>query len=514
MPSTLTTLLLVDDRRENLFVLQKILAEYLPNCETSVATSAEEGLALIAMRSFDGALIDMQMPGMDGIEMCRRLKRHPESAVIPVILITAHHSTPELRAQGLEAGADDFIERPIDNAELIARIRTILRMKHAEDRLRAGKAELERQVAQQTATLREYRKAVESSHDLIAIVDRQFRYSMVNAAWLRQQGLHRDAVIGRSIREIFGEETFEKLKPLLERCLRGETLLFEQPFDHRTQGRRFFQLRLSPITADDGNIEGIVIIRRDVTLEREAERIKDEFIATAAHELNTPLTIIRGYAELLHDETTENPFAQNERRRFLGSIIEKTDCLQKLVDDMLDLSLDMSGQKPALNKTLWPIGSELAKQARHFQRLPGKCRFEIRCDNMDVEIFADQNKIGQVLENLIGNAVKYSPQGGLITLASFREKDSLRISVCDEGIGMTTKQRENAFEKFYRADVRENSVSGLGLGLAIARNIVEAHSGRIWLESGSPKGTCAHFVLPLTYLDERISGAMPTRIKT
>jgi PAS domain S-box-containing protein len=497
MPGTLTTILLVDDRRENLFVLQKILAEYLPNCETSTATSAEEGLALIAMRSFDGALIDMQMPGMDGIEMCRRLKRHPQSAVIPVILITAHHSTAELRARGLEAGADDFIERPIDNAELIARIRTILRMKHAEDRLRAGKAELERQVAQQTVTLREYRKAVESSHDLIAIVDRQFRYSMVNAAWLRQQGLNRDAVIGHSICEIFGDETFEKLKPRLERCLRGETLLFEQPFDLLTQGRRFIQLRLSPITADDGNIEGIVIIRRDVTLERESERLKDEFIATAAHELNTPLTVIRGYAELLHDEPTEKPFAQDERRRFLGSIIEKTECLQKLVDDMLGLSLDISGQKPALNKTLWPIGAELAKQIRHFQRLPGQCRFEIRCDDPDLEIFADQNKIGQVLENLLGNAIRYSPQGGLITLISIKESDSLRVSVCDEGIGMTSEQRERAFKKFYRADTRENAVSGLGLGLAIAHNIVEAHGGRIWLESEPAKGTCSHFTLPL-----------------
>ncbi len=497
MSDAKTTILLVDDRPENLFVLRQILAEYLPDCAVATATGAEEGLALVAGRSFDGALIDMQMPGMDGIEMCRRLKQHPESAVIPVILITAHHSTVELRVRGLEAGADDFIERPIDNIELVARIRTILRMKHAEDRLRAGKAELERQVAKQTATLREYRKAVESSHDLIAIVDRQFRYSLVNAAWLRHQGLTRAMVMGRAIAEILGAEPFAQIKPRLERCLKGETLLFEQTLNHPEQGPRLFQLRLSPIATDDGDIEGAVITRRDVTREREADRMKDAFISTAAHELNTPLAVIQGYAELLREEPRETPFSWEDRQEFLRCILDKAECLRRIVDDLLDLGRDGAGPVPTLDKTRWIVSDELSKQVRQFQRTSGNCRFEIRCDDADHEVLADRKKIGQVLENLIGNAIKYSPQGGRITLKSARETHHLRISVCDEGIGMTAEQRDRAFEKFYRGDTRNTAVGGLGLGLAIARNIVEAHGGRIWLESEIDQGTCSHFILPL-----------------
>ncbi len=141
-------LLLVDDNPDNRFVLQQVICQYLPQCEVVAAGNTREGLAAAATLKVDGALIDMQMPGMNGIEMCRRLKTEEATARIPVILMTAHHSTPELRAQGLEAGADDFIVRPIDNLELIARIKTILRLKQAEDTLRATNLDLTKLVDQ------------------------------------------------------------------------------------------------------------------------------------------------------------------------------------------------------------------------------------------------------------------------------------------------------------------------------------------------------------------------------
>jgi signal transduction histidine kinase len=151
---------------------------------------------------------------------------------------------------------------------------------------------------------------------------------------------------------------------------------------------------------------------------------------------------------------------------------------------------------PILNKTLWPISDELVNQVRQFRRLPEKYRFEICCDHSDFEVLADRKKIGQVLENLISNALKYSPQGGLIMLKTVIDQGYLRVSVCDEGIGMTDEQRTRAFEKFYRADTRETAIGGFGLGLAIAQNIIEAHGGRIWLESEIDKGTCSYFTLP------------------
>jgi PAS domain S-box-containing protein len=441
----------------------------------------------------------MQMPGMDGIEMCRRLKQETKTAIIPVILITAHHASADLRARGLEAGADDFIDRPIDNIELVARIRTMLRIKDAEDRLRSGKAELERQVARQTATLREYRKAVESSHDLIAVIDRQYCYSLVNDAWVSVFGMAREQVIGRSVAEVLGEEEFEsKIRSPLESCLAGRPVQYERNISRSPGSPLLLQVQLTPISGDDGSIEGVVSTLRDVTREREAERMKDEFIAVAAHELNTPLAVIHGYAELLRDESEEAPYQRQQRQEFLSLILEKSECLQKIVDDLLDLSRVDSGRILVLHKSHWRVRDELGRQVRQFQRETAKHRFDVCCGDLCGEVLADRSKIGQVLENLIGNAIKYSPQGGPIRLQAEVDGALLRVTVADQGIGMTAEQVGRAFEKFYRADTLDTAVGGLGLGLAIAGSIIEAHGGRIWLESEVNQGTCVHFTLPLS----------------
>ncbi len=147
-------LLVVDDRMDNLIVLEQVIGEHLRNCEIATARSAEEGLAIIAAGRIDGALIDVQMPGIDGIEMCRRLKATPNTEGIPLMLITSHRADAATKARGLDAGADDFINRPIDNLELIARIRVMLRIKRAEDGLREINTHLEELVQVRTEKLR------------------------------------------------------------------------------------------------------------------------------------------------------------------------------------------------------------------------------------------------------------------------------------------------------------------------------------------------------------------------
>jgi CheY-like chemotaxis protein len=142
------TILAVDDNPHNLFVLVQLIREYLPGCRVVTARSAEEGLTLAFSTSVDCALIDLQMPGMDGIAMCGRLKTNPATASLPVILMTAHKISTELKVQGLEAGAEDFIARPIDNIELVGRVKVALRIKRAEDDLRDMNARLEDLVLQ------------------------------------------------------------------------------------------------------------------------------------------------------------------------------------------------------------------------------------------------------------------------------------------------------------------------------------------------------------------------------
>jgi len=147
-------LLLVDDNPVNLELLQELIATHLPQCRTSLAMNGPAALGLAQEQRFDGAFIDMQMPGMDGIDVCRRLKANELTASIPVVLITAHQSTAELRAEGLDAGAYDFISQPIRNIELVARIKVLLRLKDVEEQLLASNQGLRKQVHQKTAALR------------------------------------------------------------------------------------------------------------------------------------------------------------------------------------------------------------------------------------------------------------------------------------------------------------------------------------------------------------------------
>lgn len=266
------TLLLVDDNRDNLFILCQVIAEHLPQCTLLTASNGREGLVLAASRRLDGVLIDLQMPEMDGIGMCRQLKAQERTANVPVVLITSHVSSARLRAEGLDAGAEDFISRPIDNLELVARIRTILRMKDAEDRLLLANAELEQRVAEQTASLRNYQKAVEGTQDPIATLDRQYRYLVVNDAYLRYHDLQREQVLGRTWSEVLGEKYFtQQSQSVFEQLLRGEQVTLESSLQVPRLGLRHLLKNFAPMFAADGQVSGMVIVMRDITERKQAE---------------------------------------------------------------------------------------------------------------------------------------------------------------------------------------------------------------------------------------------------
>jgi PAS domain S-box-containing protein len=199
-------LLAVDDYPDNLLVLRKLIGKYLPDCELLTAVSAREGLELVAERPLDVILLDVQMPEMDGIEMCRRLKSDERTARIPVILMTAHMASPEQKAEGLNAGADDFITKPIENIELTAKINVMLRIKSAEDDLRETNLHLEDLVDERTRALRESEDRLSSfmnsASDSFYLLDSDLNFVEINERGLEIIGKDREEVIGKNITEI------------------------------------------------------------------------------------------------------------------------------------------------------------------------------------------------------------------------------------------------------------------------------------------------------------------------
>jgi len=230
----------------------------------------------------------------------------------------------------------------------------------------------------------------------------------------------------------------------------------------------------------------------------ESSRMKSEFISTTAHELRTPLTSIRGFAQLLvsHSDLTEQ-----ERKESLAYIHQKAEALSRILDDLLDIARVESGQALTLKKTIVTI-DELLQSSMAYLKARG-VDFQIRwtLKQGGTMVLADRERVDQIMENLLSNALKYSPEGTEISVSGRPRNHEYLIIVEDRGIGMTPEQIIRIFDKFFRADSSNTAVSGLGLGMSIVKDLVESHGGRIWVESRAGEGTRVHFTLPIVETD-------------
>ena len=228
---------------------------------------------------------------------------------------------------------------------------------------------------------------------------------------------------------------------------------------------------------------------------REANRLKSELLSTLAHEMRTPLTSIKGYSTaLLEEEVTLSPEAQKE---FLEIIDEGCDVLQDLIHDLLESSIiDASLLKLELQPVMLPrltkqVIDEIAHHSQHH-------RFLVDFPKHFPIVDADPNRIAQVLRNLLDNALKYSPQGGLIVVRGEVGEDEVIISVADQGLGLAPEHLNQLFDKYFRAQAGLSlNAAGSGLGLPISYTIVESHRGRIWAESQLGQGSTFYFTIPL-----------------
>ena len=265
-------------------------------------------------------------------------------------------------------------------------------------------------------------------------------------------------------------------------------------------GRVWF-VRGYPARNEAGEIEGVVKLCLDVTERRKAEealrqsdRMKSEFISTAAHELRTPLTAIQGFSQLL---LTDEALSPEEQREFLSYIHEKSVALTRITAELLDIAHAETGQGPVIVKTHCTAG-DLVRQAEiFFQAIPVEHRLVVDIASGNSRLEADREKMAEVFENLLSNAAKYSPPQNPVRLFGAVSGDDYQFAVADQGIGMTEEQMEKIFDKFYRADASNTAPAGLGLGMSLVKTIVEAHGGRIWVESRQKEGTTVRFTLPL-----------------
>jgi len=256
---------------------------------------------------------------------------------------------------------------------------------------------------------------------------------------------------------------------------------------------RSFAVTVVPIRA--GGSEGAVMVLHDISGLKRLERVRQDFVANVSHEFKTPLTAIQGFAETLLAGALED---QENRHRFLEIIRAHASRLARLTDDLLKLSLIEGGK---LDLQFQPVAvTELIDSCLETTRLKAQQKrliLEVVCPTGLPPARGDAHRLQEVLQNLLDNAVQYTPAGGRIVVQARAGEQELVITVADTGIGIPQADQERIFERFYRVDVaRSREAGGTGLGLAIAKHIVEAHGGRIWVESTVGQGSDFHFSIP------------------
>jgi signal transduction histidine kinase len=331
--------------------------------------------------------------------------------------------------------------------------------------------------------------------DGLVVTDHRLAVLHMNAAAEKLLALPLEKALGQPLDHL---GVLANLSGKLRSLLTGES--GSSSFDFELPGAdskspRVFQARFSRLESDQAE-PGVVLLVHDVTRERELDRLKNAFLGMAAHELNTPLAAILGFSELLASADSSAQFTLEQREEYLQLIHNKALDLSRLVDDLLDISRVEAGQPLILDYEAVRLDDLLREAVRPYQEKSQRHRFELHIATAQTEIAVDEGRIRQVLNNLVSNAVKYSPQGGLIKVMLENRDGMCRFSVVDEGIGMTAEQVEHIFDRFYRADSSNTAVQGVGLGMSIVRHIIAAHQGTIRVESELGRGTTVQVDLP------------------
>ncbi|MFD2443667.1 cell wall metabolism sensor histidine kinase WalK [Bacillus sp. CGMCC 1.16607] len=330
--------------------------------------------------------------------------------------------------------------------------------------------------------------------DGVIATDRKGRVILINEPAAKMLNVSRETVLSQSIVSLLG----------LEDEYSFEDLLAEQDsviLDYSTKNKHYIlRANFSVIQKETGFVNGLITVLHDITEQEKIDMERREFVANVSHELRTPLTTMRSYLEALAEGAWQD---KEIAPKFLEVTQTETERMIRLVTDLLQLS--------KMDSRDYHLSKEWVNFIAYFHRVID--RFELtkdqnvsfnrRLPEEPIFVEIDEDKMTQVLDNIISNALKYSPEGGQVTFSIEEQERFIIVSISDEGMGIPEDNIEQIFERFYRVDkARTRKLGGTGLGLAIAREMVNAHGGDIWAMSEEGKGTVISFSLPYERSEE------------
>ncbi|WP_056990657.1 cell wall metabolism sensor histidine kinase WalK [Liquorilactobacillus mali] len=333
--------------------------------------------------------------------------------------------------------------------------------------------------------------------DGVLATDRRGNVIIMNETASQALDIDPNIADGQSVLDILGIRDKYTLRDLLEN--QDEIIIDLSDEDHDEILNAYFSL----IQRESGFISGLVCVLHDITEQQRIDRERKEFVSNVSHELRTPLTSVRSYVEALNDGAWKDPEVAPS---FLKVAQDETQRMIRMINDLLSLSrmdsgtskleLELVNLNELYNYILDRFDMMLKSDDAHEK---GKKRYSIKRDFTKRELWVeiDTDKFMQVVDNIINNAIKYSPDGGVITCRLLETHDHVILSISDQGLGIPKKDVVHIFDRFFRVDkARSRAQGGTGLGLAISKEVIEMHGGRIWVDSIEGKGSTFYISLP------------------
>lgn len=330
--------------------------------------------------------------------------------------------------------------------------------------------------------------------DGVIATDRRGKVILINTPAEKMLRVKHESANGRSIIDVLDIGDTYQFEDLME--VDGSLTMDRSTLDKPYVLRANF----SVIQRETGFTNGVIAVLHDITDQEKVDQERRDFVSNVSHELRTPLTSMHSYLEALSDGAWED---KEIAPRFLEVTQNETERMIRLVNDLLKLSR-MDGGREQLEKSFVNFTDFFNHIIDRFEMMKKETiMFKRHIPREPVIIEIDEDKVMQVLDNIISNANKYSPDGGRISFYLKKFEDEIEVSIADEGLGVPDEDLANVFDRFFRVDkARSREMGGTGLGLAIAREVIEAHGGRIWAERNKNKGTIIKFTLPYSDLPE------------
>ncbi|UPZ35069.1 ATP-binding protein [Sphingobacterium sp. PCS056] len=486
-------ILIVDDQEANIYSLKKLLESQ--NFMVDTALSGEKALKKVLKNDYALIILDVQMPGIDGFEVAETLSGFNKTKDVPIIFLSAVNKDKKFITKGYASGGIDYVTKPIDPDILMLKVKTFSRLYEQTLALNEIQQVLRSEIEERKKVQQELKEQVdnlystlESLPQLAFTANGSGDIEFVNSKWLSYAdanmlpATHTDDL---DIRTVWADAIHAEVPMELEVRIK----------ELKSEVFRFHLLRIIPIKEKNNQLKWVGTFT-DIDDQKQMEKKKDEFLSIASHELKTPLTSIKAYAQLL--ERTLNTTVDDPAGKYIHRVQSQVSKLNALITDLLDISKIENGKLKITKKNfdfenLLSNAIDIIYQTHDNNTMV----IERQGDRIADAFLGDEIRIEQVLINYLTNAIKYAPNTDRIIVHTEKNDHQVKVSVTDFGIGIPEHKQKNIFGKFYRVEESSVRFQGLGIGLYICSEIIKQHNGTVGIQSELGQGSTFYFTLPL-----------------